>query len=297
MRGKYDDMYCAGRNMEVPHRQFTCENQRSDSMGISINVGAKQDYSYLFQSLSSSSSSSSSSLGNLNFLSDYASIKNGSYGKLMKAYYGSNSTTSTSSTSSSSSTSTSSISTSTDSAKTLSSVEKSADALKESADTLLATGSKSVFTKKSVTTKDEDGFDKTTKEYDTDAIYKAVSSFASDYNTLVDKAADANSSSILNRTTSLVNLTKTNANLLSTVGITVNSDNTLSVDEETFKQADMGTVKTLFNGTGSYGYNVSAQASLIDYAANQESSKSNTYTGLGTYSSSYSSGSILDSIF
>ena len=47
-------------------------------MGISINMGAsgmKQNYSYLFQSISGNS--------NLNFLSDYASIKNGSYGKLI----------------------------------------------------------------------------------------------------------------------------------------------------------------------------------------------------------------------
>ena len=36
------------------------DNQRSDSMGIGINVGTKQDYSYLFQGLSSGS------LGNLN---------------------------------------------------------------------------------------------------------------------------------------------------------------------------------------------------------------------------------------
>lgn len=50
----------------------------------SINVGNNQDYSYLFQSLSSSSGG----MGNLNFLSDYASIKNGSYGKLLKTYYG-----------------------------------------------------------------------------------------------------------------------------------------------------------------------------------------------------------------
>ncbi len=51
-------------------------------MGIQLNMGytgVKQDYSYLFQSISGNS--------NLNFLSDYASIKNGSYGKLMKAYY------------------------------------------------------------------------------------------------------------------------------------------------------------------------------------------------------------------
>ena len=53
------------------------------TMGISIDVSNKQDYSYLFQSMSSSSGG----MGNLNFLSDYASIRNGSYGKLLKTYY------------------------------------------------------------------------------------------------------------------------------------------------------------------------------------------------------------------
>lgn len=40
------------------------------------------DYSALF-----GGTSNSSSLGSTNILSDYASIKNGSYGKLLKAYY------------------------------------------------------------------------------------------------------------------------------------------------------------------------------------------------------------------
>ena len=60
-------------------------------MGVRINVDSRQDYSYLFQGLSGGS------MGNLNFLSDYASIRNGSYGKLMKAYYGTGQTSSTSS--------------------------------------------------------------------------------------------------------------------------------------------------------------------------------------------------------
>ena len=59
----------------------------------------------------------------------------------------------------------------------------------------------------------------------------------------------------------------------------------------------MNTVKSLFNSTGSYGYSVSAQASMIDYAAERESSKANTYTVSGTYSNAYSTGSILDSMF
>ena len=40
------------------------------------------DFSALFSGMSDSSS-----VGNTNMLSDYAAIKNGSYGKLMKAYY------------------------------------------------------------------------------------------------------------------------------------------------------------------------------------------------------------------
>lgn len=221
-------------------------------------------------------------------------IKNGSYYKLMKAYY---SDSSTSSTVSSLVNSSSSTSTSSDSTKTLTAIEESADALKESADTLLTTGTKSVFNKVSVTTEDENGNSTTTKEYDTDAIYDAVSSFVESYNSLISSAGDSSTTSIQNKLSSLVNVTKSNQSLLSSVGITINSDNTLSIDEDTFKSSDMTTVKSLFNGSGSYAYNASAYASLIDYAASTESSKSSTYTALGTYSSTYSSGSILDYLY
>lgn len=263
---------------------------------MGMNISSKPDYSYLFQSLSNNNSSSSS-MGNLNFLSDYASIKNGSYTKLLKAYYAKTGDTGTTSSSLSTNTNKQSISTAADSAKTLSGIEKAADDLKESADALITKGSKSVFTKKNVTTTNEDGFENTTKEYDTDAIYKAVSQFAQDYNSLVDKAGDSNTQNILSKTESLVNMTKSNEKLLSQIGITIQEDNTLSIDEETFKKADMNTAKSLFNGSGSYAYRVSAQASLIDYAASRESSKANTYTGSGTYSNVYSSGNLLDMLY
>ena len=51
---------------------------------MGINIQMRNDYSYLFSSLNTSKTGSA---GNLSFLSDYAAIKNGSYGKLMKAYY------------------------------------------------------------------------------------------------------------------------------------------------------------------------------------------------------------------
>lgn len=262
-------------------------------MGISINVNTKQDYSYLFQSLTTKSGSS---LGNLNFLSDYAAIKNGSYGKLMKAYYAKDDISSTS-VSSKDKTETKSTSTAADSVKTLSAIQKSADGLKESADALFAKGKDSVFNEKEITTTDENGIKTTAKGYDTDAIYSAVSDFVKDYNAVLDSTDDSNSTNILNKTLSLVNMTAANKNLLEDVGISINEDNSLSIDEKAFKSADMGTVKTLFNGTGSYGYRVSAQASLIDFAADNESSKANTYTINGTYSNNYSMGSIMDTLF
>lgn len=256
-------------------------------MGIRINVNARQDYSYLFQSMTTSKGNS---LGNLNFLSDYASIKNGSYGKLMKAYYAKDAADKTASEGKDTETKKNSISTAADSAKTLSEIEKAADTMKESADSLLVKGSKSVFRKKN---------EKATvsEEYDTDAIYKAVSGFVIDYNDLLSKTSAASSKNLQSKADTLAAVTSANAKLLSRVGITVNSDSSLSLDEEAFKKSDMGMVKNLFGTTGAYGYKVSAQASMIDYTAAKESSKSNTYTANGTYSNVYSAGNILNSFF
>ena len=256
-------------------------------MGIRINVNARQDYSYLFQSMTTSRGNS---LGNLNFLSDYASIKNGSYGKLMKAYYAKDAADKTASEGKDTEAKKNSISTAADSAKTLSEIEKAADAMKESADSLLVKGSKSVFRKKN---------EKATvsEEYDTDAIYKAVSGFVTDYNDLLSKTSAASSKNLQSKADTLAAVTSANAKLLSRVGITVNSDSSLSLDEEVFKKSDMGMVKNLFGTTGAYGYKVSAQASMIDYTAAKESTKSNTYTANGTYSNVYSAGNILNSFF
>lgn len=266
-------------------------------MGINFNVNMKQDYSYLFQGLSGNKGSN---LGNLNFLSDYASIKNGSYGKLLKAYYAKDKVDSSSKTTTDKTenkTDAKTTSTATDSAETLAKIQKSADELKESADKLIAKGKDSLFSEKDITTKDENGVETTSRGYDVDAIYGAVSDFVNDYNKLINDASDSTSNNVLNKALTLVNQTAANKNLLGKVGITLNEDDTLSIDEKAFKSANMTTVKSLFNNTGSYAYKASAQASLIDFAAENESSKANTYTVNGTYSNNYSMGSIMDTLF
>lgn len=237
---------------------------------MSIKMTAKNDYSFLFSSLSTSASGSAA---NLNFLSDYASIKNGSYGKLMKAYYGKNSSSEVSSIAKTSTTK--------DTAKTLATVQSATDQLKESADALLIKGNKSVF-----------NGDKITED-----AYNAVSEFVSDYNSVLAASDKLNSTAILGRTLTLTNATASNKNMLEKVGITIHSDNSLSLDKNIFMAADLSTVKGLFNTTGTFAYRVSAQSSLIHYAVDNEVAKANTYTENGTLGNNYSTGNIFDSLF
>lgn len=256
---------------------------------MSISIQAKTDYSYLFSSLGTSSSSGT----NLNFLSDYASIKNGSYAKLMKAYYSEASNDSVTSIVNKSSNSTISKAEKT----ALTKVQTATDELKEAADTLLENGSKSVFAKKDITTTDENGVETTTQGYDVASIYNAINDFVNSYNSVINAANDSENETVVNKATSLATSTYANINLLNKIGITMNDDSTLSLDKDTFTNADMGTVKSLFNGNGSYGYRASAQASLINYAAEREASRNSTYTVSGTLNNSYSSGTLFDSLF
>ena len=170
---------------------------------MSINIQAKTNYSFLFSGLSSSASNALSG----NWLADYASIKNGSYGKLMKAYYGKENTASKTAASDI----TKKDTTKETAKKALAKVETATDALKESADTLLATGKNDLFAQKDITTKDENGIETTTKGYDTSAIYNAVNSFVKNYNSVMAAVDDVSDTTVNNRTVSLGNTTIANS--------------------------------------------------------------------------------------
>lgn len=239
---------------------------------MSYNVQMKNDYSFLFSSLGGSSGSGG--LGNLNFLSDYKSIKNGSYGKLLKAYYnkvGNNNAASTSKTETEDKSSKLSTSLAKDSAKTLTSINKDANSLKESADALLAKDS--LFAEKEVKTKNDDGTTTTTKKYDMDAIYKAVSNFVSDYNSLIDTVKKSGSASVQSTASNMTNITSLYSKSLEKVGITVGSDKKLKLDEDAFKAADISKIKSTFNDPHSFANSISSQASFINYAASRESQR------------------------
>lgn len=246
---------------------------------MSINISAKTDYSFLFSNMSSGSSTADNSISSL--LIDYSNIKSGSYGKLMRAYYSKDNDTVSKLVDNSKSQSK-------DDDKTIGAIKSSSSKLYASTEALLETGSKSVFAEKEITVKDENGLETTTKGYDTDAIYKSVKAFTDDYNNMLEEGSNSNNSKILNSLKNMISSTKVQEKMLSAVGITIEDDDTLSVDEATFKKADMTKVKSLFQGTGSYGYGINTKASFINmYAANDAKAASGLYGSSADYLSSY----------
>ena len=237
---------------------------------------------------------SSSSNGIYSLLSEYNNIRSGAYYKAVKAYYAKQSGTDTKTDTKNS---TGTTSKKTEAEQAYSGVQSSAKALISSADKLIATGKNSLFELKDIETKDENGQEITKKGYDTDAIYNAVKGFVDNYNTLMSAASSSGSSTIQNQATSMANNTKAYEKLLSKVGITIGANHKLSIDQATFKAADMTTVKTLFNGNASFAYSASSKASLISFSANSEANKKSMYTNNGTYNNAYSSGSFMNSIF
>ena len=197
------------------------------------------DYSALF------GTASNSSVGTANYLSDYASIRNGSYKKLMKAYYAKQDTEK--------------LTAKQDTVQKSTLMGSSADSLKVAADKL----------------NDSELFDK-----DDDTIVKAVKSFIESYNDVVSESGESNNKSVLRNAAWLTGMTGKNAKLLSKAGITIAKGNKLELDEDTLKKADKSTLKSIFNGYNSFAGNVSRKASAISNASKGAGS---SYTSKGTY--------------
>ena len=256
---------------------------------MSISISPRTDYSALFSSMSASKTQTNTnswafgggqSAAGVN-LSDYASIKNGSYGKLLKAYY---SKDNSSALSSNPTIAKKVIGNSYDSTSTNTTLSKETSALSKSADVLLEKGKDSLFEEKDIQSKDENGVETTVKGYDRDAIYNAVSSFVKDYNSLLDTASESNNTSVLTTAANMTSQTSIYSKALSNVGITVGDDNKLTIDKDKFNKANVDNIKALFNGNGSLADSTKGRADMIASSAQSDALKAGgTYASNGYY--------------
>lgn len=206
--------------------------------------------STLFGSLSSNSGSSTTSL-----LSDYASIKSGSYYKLLKAYYAQAGDTSE--------------------ATTTKRPETDNTDWKEAALDISSLKSKASTLSSAEYTEDNRSH-----------ITKSVSEFVKNYNATLDSTADVNSSSLASKAKWMTKITSSYSDTLEKVGITVKSDNTLSLDSETLSKASMKDLESAFSGSHSYAGQINSASRLMaQVAANGGSSTTSAlYNSSGAYS-------------
>ena len=262
-------------------------------MGINVNM----DYSTLFSSMSGGSSSNNLMSGLSSMLSDYSSIKNGSYGKLVSAYY---KKIDSEKASSSGKTEKESKSSKTETEKSNAAEKKQYSAISSNAkdvsskiETLTKTGDNSVFAKTWQTTENEDGTESKVYDYDSSKISGAVSNFVSSYNKLVDSAGDVSDVTTSTRASYLSKITSSYKSELSSIGITVKDDGKLSLDKDKLKAAGAEAVENVFTQKAGFGYKVSQAATSLETSASRAASSSSTYSKAGTMNSDLSS--ILDS--
>lgn len=230
-------------------------------------INSSNDVSSLFSNLTSSSNSNS---GTGLDLTDYYAIKNGSYGKLMKAYYKNQDTEKAAKEQG-------------DTKQELKLMKSGAESLQKSAAALM---DESLWEKKVIKKKDEKTGEETeVKDYDWEAITKAVKTFVEDYNNVIGKAADSDTKDVLRNAARMTSTTGEMEKLLGQVGIKIDKDNKLSVDEEKLKSASIGTMKTLFTGMHSFADKMVQKASAINRAT---SGSNSTYTNNATYSDTLS---------
>lgn len=227
------------------------------------------DFSSFF---GSSQSTQSTGLGNM--LGDYASIKNGSYGKLLKAYYKKQEKDYASSDEAKE-----------ESAK-YSKVKSFASDLKNAAS---AINDKNLFAEGDYDVTYKDGT-KGKSNYNMDKIYEKAKDFVDSYNKALKAGASAeDSSAVSGRTLSMVAFTKQNSNLLEQIGITASSkegeEGQLTIDEDKFKKASGTTVKSLFSGSGSYASVMENKAGILSSLAESQISKVSSYNPKGSYDS------------
>lgn len=218
-----------------------------------------------WSSLFGTSNSSSGLSGMTSLFSDYNSIRNGSYGKLMKSYYGMN----TSGVSGTTGTNNTTKKSSTDTLSKLLEEKKNPTVSKEvsKANAALSQGMSSV--KSSVAAlQDEKTYEDTAggKTAQT-KVTDALKSFVSDYNDTITAAKKSTTTNLTANAGAMMRTTNSNADKLAEIGITKNSDGTLSLNEKKLQGADLSKVKQLFSSDDklNYGSTIASRARGTGY--------------------------------
>lgn len=251
--------------------------EKEGTMAFTVNSG-NSNITTLFSSLSGTSKNSS--IGSLTstiagLTTDYASIRNGSYNKVVKAYY------------------TKADKESGESAKK---TKKDTQLKETSTDAFAKTASKAtdLKTQAAALTKDSLYYEST---YNATSMEAKAESFVKSYNSAMKSALNSDSVSIQNKALKMVQLSYVNKDALEKIGISVSKEDdvTLSIDADKFKSASASDVSAVFGKNSKYSKGAMELADSIASAAAKEEA---TYTSSAAYDTKVSSvGNMFDNMF
>ena len=226
-------------------------------MAISFNSTSSVN-SFFNTSLGVKSSNTTGSINDLltsGSITEYATIKSGTYKKLLSAYYAKDNSSEVAS-----------------KKETLNNQGISTDA--SSASSALIDLKKMDIT-----------------EENKDEVLEKAKEFAKVYNSVVDKLVDSDTKSVLQKGVWMTKAVSSYSNVLGSVGIQVEADNKLTIDDEKFKNANVEQLKSVFKGNMSVGSKISYKINQVENIALNNGTTN--YTSSGT-SSTYSSVSTFD---
>ena len=111
-----------------------------------------------------------------------------------------------------------------------------------------------------------------------DKLVSTISEFVDTYNNILDSTKNIDSTKVLRNVILMTSTTSYNSQSLREIGITIGSDNRLSVDEDKLKNANISTIDSLF-GHNSYGEYIANKASSLSSLCTSEIK---SYKGLET---------------
>lgn len=121
--------------------------------------------------------------------------------------------------------------------------------------------------------------------YDREKIAEGVNTMVSDYNKTIKAFQNSENIAALSKGVSMTQTTSAFSGALRRIGVSINSDNTLSVDSKKLDSAAVSDIKSVLSGNYSYSAKISEKAKFVSEAAgSQLSGIYNSKGGVSTYS-------------
>ena len=235
-----------------------------------MKINTRQDTSFLFNSLNTGKYTAPTGVNALaGLVSDYNTIRNGSYNKLVKAYYAKMGEDDSAAKTAGEKQTAKAETKAATAAREYNGIAKDASKLKSATEALSEDAKVNLFEDKG------EGADR-------EKINGAVSDFVDSYNSLIKSAGSSGNSTARSRAEMMVGLSVNYGMKLAGIGITVNENGSLSLDKEKLAAASTDSVKALFNGRNSFADRVDASAKVIESGAQKAAQSGSTYSASGS---------------